>query len=428
MTLISEGIKIDLPAGIPIGFFGISVDKATNQLVLYNSTGILGTFTPGTGIALQSPAITPPANYPPATVGQAWFFDGDGQIGGAAGPQVQSGELLICISDTAGGDEAAAGTSFEIDQVNIDVADVNFTGGNINGLTTLSSAQTLTDLLQALTDVVFTVAGFDSAAEGDDGNDLITRGGQASDGVGGANGSNSGDIISRSTKGGDAIGAFDGGNSGNATVQSSAGGAAGAGQTGGDSGVVTINSQQGGNGGLAGGNSGIANIQTDDGGDSIDAGGTGGNAGDAQVVAGNGGADAEGSAGTGGNGGDVQLTAGNGGAGNTPGLNGTINSNNLEKHLTVGALVALGGGGQAGATLLTGTYSEVGTVAAPDDSVIVVPATVGSVYEAIINSGANSMDVFPDGADTIEGGASIAVAINGFIKLVCITAGNWKEV
>lgn len=71
-----------------------------------------------------------------------------------------------------------------------------------------------------------------------------------------------------------------------------------------------------------------------------------------------------------------------------------------------GPLTAFAGGGQASATMLTYTITRVGTVATAGDSVV-LPAALGGREHIVINSGANSMNVFPP-----VGGSINALAVN----------------
>ncbi len=57
-------------------------------------------------------------------------------------------------------------------------------------------------------------------------------------------------------------------------------------------------------------------------------------------------------------------------------------------------LVALAGGGQAGATAITAGLARFTTVAAGSDSGILPPAVAGDIIH-VANDGANGMDVFP---------------------------------
>lgn len=62
-------------------------------------------------------------NYPAADAGHTYRISAAGKIGGASGPNVENGDLLICLTDaTAAGDHATVGASWAIVQTNIDGA------------------------------------------------------------------------------------------------------------------------------------------------------------------------------------------------------------------------------------------------------------------------------------------------------------------
>lgn len=62
-------------------------------------------------------------NYPAADAGDVYIVSVAGKIGGASGPNVEVGDMLICNTDsTATGDHATVGANWNIIQVNIDGA------------------------------------------------------------------------------------------------------------------------------------------------------------------------------------------------------------------------------------------------------------------------------------------------------------------
>jgi len=61
-------------------------------------------------------------NYPAAVVGDAYHISVAGLIGGALGEQVEVGDLLVNITDSAAGDDATVGSNWIIMQKNIDLA------------------------------------------------------------------------------------------------------------------------------------------------------------------------------------------------------------------------------------------------------------------------------------------------------------------
>ena len=61
-------------------------------------------------------------NYPAASKDQYWRISVAGKIGGASGTFVEVGDMVYCLADNAGGTEAGVGTSFQIQQANINRA------------------------------------------------------------------------------------------------------------------------------------------------------------------------------------------------------------------------------------------------------------------------------------------------------------------
>lgn len=62
-------------------------------------------------------------NYPAADAGHAYKVSVAGKIGGASGPNVEVGDLLVCTVDgSAAGTQAAVGANWDIIQVNLDGA------------------------------------------------------------------------------------------------------------------------------------------------------------------------------------------------------------------------------------------------------------------------------------------------------------------
>lgn len=91
------------------------------------------------------------------------------------------------------------------------------------------------------------------------------------------------------------------------------------------------------------------------------------------------------------------------------------------------ALVAHAGGTQAAALALTSKLNIVATVATAGDSVRLPAALVGLVV-TLINAGANSMQVYGAGTDTINGVATatgVAQAPGSTVSYRCNVAGNW---
>lgn len=96
-------------------------------------------------------------------------------------------------------------------------------------------------------------------------------------------------------------------------------------------------------------------------------------------------------------------------------------------------LTAFAGGGQASATQITATNNNVTTVATAADSVKLPLAKAGLVVR-IQNSGANSMQVFGAGTDTINGVATatgVAQAAGKSAEFFCTVsapAGKWFRI
>ena len=73
-------------------------------------------------------------NYPAADAGHTYRISVTGKIGGASGPNVEVGDMIICTTDaSASGNHATVGANWDIIQVNID------------GAVTLDGSQTLTN-------------------------------------------------------------------------------------------------------------------------------------------------------------------------------------------------------------------------------------------------------------------------------------------
>ena len=99
----------------------------------------------------------------------------------------------------------------------------------------------------------------------------------------------------------------------------------------------------------------------------------------------------------------------------------------LYANSSVTGLTALAGGGQTGATALTAIFNNVTTVATQGNSVA-LPASVAGADIVVTNSGANAMQVFGAGTDTINGIATatgISQAPGTTARYICYVAGNW---
>ena len=93
---------------------------------------------------------------------------------------------------------------------------------------------------------------------------------------------------------------------------------------------------------------------------------------------------------------------------------------------TLDKLTAFAGGGQGGATLLNAQQCRVTTVATIADSVKLPPSVAGGEI-VVINSGANSMNIFPATGETINALAAntaLALAAAGIDIFYCFTTGG----
>jgi hypothetical protein len=90
-------------------------------------------------------------------------------------------------------------------------------------------------------------------------------------------------------------------------------------------------------------------------------------------------------------------------------------------------ITANAGGGRANAVVITGRIAEVATVASGNDSVV-LPAAVASDTRFVINDGANALQVFANGTDTIDGTAGstgVSLASGAKTQFVCYANGKW---
>lgn len=91
-------------------------------------------------------------------------------------------------------------------------------------------------------------------------------------------------------------------------------------------------------------------------------------------------------------------------------------------------IVAKAGGGIAGATLLNAMLCRVSTVASPNDSVLLPPAWQGLSF-AVLNATTNPMQVFAQGADTINdtvaGATGVSQMAKSLVWYTCHSDGNW---
>lgn len=67
-------------------------------------------------------------NYPAALAGDAYTVSAGGKIGGAAGEDVQEMDVIVCLVDNAGGDQASVGASWNVIQSNVSQATETIAG------------------------------------------------------------------------------------------------------------------------------------------------------------------------------------------------------------------------------------------------------------------------------------------------------------
>lgn len=90
-------------------------------------------------------------------------------------------------------------------------------------------------------------------------------------------------------------------------------------------------------------------------------------------------------------------------------------------------ITAHAGGGRTSAAPISATISNFSTIANAGDSSVLPVAKAGSIY-FVSNNGANAMQVFGNGSDTIDGiaGATgISMPAGQDLIFVCVLAGQW---
>jgi hypothetical protein len=95
---------------------------------------------------------------------------------------------------------------------------------------------------------------------------------------------------------------------------------------------------------------------------------------------------------------------------------------------SIGALVALAGGAQAG-TPISGRFNRFVTVATAADSGQLPPALPGRIAFVKNAAAANSMNVFPQTGEVINAlaaNAAFAVAAGKSCEFYCVTLGTWE--
>jgi len=97
----------------------------------------------------------------------------------------------------------------------------------------------------------------------------------------------------------------------------------------------------------------------------------------------------------------------------------------LARHQTNAGLTADAGAAQGG-TLLTSSFNQVSTVVTIGDSVTLPSASAGNKV-TIINTAANSLNVFPGSGDNLGQGVDAAAALSGGVNITYFAydATNW---
>lgn len=90
-------------------------------------------------------------NYPAAAIGDVYIISVAGKIGGASGVDVQSGDMIICRTATAAGNQATVGANWNIVQNNLGAASETVSGyvrlaTNAEGLAGTNDATAMTPL------------------------------------------------------------------------------------------------------------------------------------------------------------------------------------------------------------------------------------------------------------------------------------------
>lgn len=110
-----------------------------------------------------------------------------------------------------------------------------------------------------------------------------------------------------------------------------------------------------------------------------------------------------------------------------------IDGNDLNNALAVdggsyaAGIIAAAGGGQANATLLANSYNSVDTVVTANDSVKLPPSKPGTCI-TIINTTANTAQVFGSGTDTINAVAyatGVSHPAGKVASYFCASLGKW---
>src|SRR5260370_10013293 len=105
----------------------------------------------------------------------------------------------------------------------------------------------------------------------------------------------------------------------------------------------------------------------------------------------------------------------------SPTIKGLINMSNQT------GMTAVAGGGQSGATQIVSEIARFNTVASANDSAK-LPSAIPGLDILVVNHGANPMQVFGSGSDTIDDIAAatgVSQMTNSFVIYACADAGKW---
>ena len=92
-------------------------------------------------------------------------------------------------------------------------------------------------------------------------------------------------------------------------------------------------------------------------------------------------------------------------------------------------ITAHAGGNQTNAVKLVATFNNITTVASGGDSVKLLPSVVG-LTQIVSNQGANALQVYGSGTDTINGVATatgVSVPAGAIVTYTVAVAGNWLQ-
>lgn len=107
-------------------FSDLLVDKDEPLTDLFDEIiSRLGTLSSAVQNGIKTPtglACNTNPNYPASTKGDSYKVTAAGKIGGASGPAVEVGDMIICTANNAGGTHASVGSNFFIVQTNLDQA------------------------------------------------------------------------------------------------------------------------------------------------------------------------------------------------------------------------------------------------------------------------------------------------------------------